>query len=59
MTEKTEQEIRKDEREKLIKALENHNLLSSYVHQTSDGYLHRDWHRSIKSLIHELKSGKI
>lgn len=55
----TEREIRKDEREKIIKSLEAHNLLSNYVHQTSDGFVHRGWHRSIKSLIHELKVGKI
>lgn len=55
----TEEEIRKDERERIIKSLERHNLLSSYCHQTSDGYVHLNWYQSVKSLIHELKNGKI
>jgi len=46
-------------RDKVIKALEKHCLLSSYCHQTSDGYVHLNWYQSVKSLVHELKVGKI
>lgn len=55
----TEQEIRKDERERIIKSLERSANQNGYCHKTSDGYTHLDWYRSLKSLVHELKVGKI
>jgi hypothetical protein len=46
------------ERTQIINALNNIRY-KGYCHKTSDGYTHFDWHRTISSVIHELKTGKL
>jgi hypothetical protein len=47
------------ERDKIIKSLEKCAMLTGYSHKTSNGVTHFDWYLTLKSIIHELKTGKL
>ena len=46
------------ERNRILKSLEKSSW-NGYCHKTSDNYTHFDWHRTVSSIIHELKIGKL
>lgn len=46
------------ERNRILNGLNNF-LDKGYYHETSDGYVHHNWYRTVKSIIHELKTGNL